>query len=44
MLGNMVTQEGLGSFYKGFTANFMRIGCWNIAMFLSLEQIKVWCS
>lgn len=40
MIGGMIKNEGPLSFYKGFTANFMRIGCWNIVMFLSLEQIK----
>ena len=28
------------AFYNGFTANFMRIGTWNIVMFVTLEQIK----
>jgi len=28
------------AFYNGFTANFMRIGNWNIVMFITLEQIK----
>jgi solute carrier family 25 uncoupling protein 8/9 len=32
--------EGPGAFYNGFTANFMRIGTWNIVMFITLEQIK----
>lgn len=44
MIGNMVVKEGPLSFYKGFTANFMRIGCWNIVMFLSLEQIKAYAA
>jgi solute carrier family 25 uncoupling protein 8/9 len=30
-------QEGLLAFYNGFTANFMRIGTWNIVMFITLE-------
>lgn len=33
-------QEGPLAFYNGFTANFMRIGTWNIVMFVTLEQIK----
>lgn len=33
-------EEGPMAFYNGFTANFMRIGTWNIAMFVTLEQIK----
>ena len=40
MVTGMVKKEGLASFYKGFSANFMRLGCWNCAMFVSLEQIK----
>lgn len=32
--------EGPLAFYSGFSANFMRIGSWNIAMFVTLEQIK----
>lgn len=32
--------EGALAFYNGFTANFMRIGTWNIVMFITLEQIK----
>jgi len=36
----MMATEGPGAFYKGFTANFMRIGAWSVVMFLSLEQIK----
>jgi solute carrier family 25 uncoupling protein 8/9 len=36
----MIANEGFGAFYKGVAANFMRIGCWNVCMFVSLEQIK----
>jgi solute carrier family 25 uncoupling protein 8/9 len=32
--------EGIFAFYNGFTANFMRIGSWNIVCFLTLEQVK----
>ena len=32
--------EGPMAFYKGFIPNFGRIGSWNVAMFLSFEQIK----
>lgn len=32
--------EGPMAFYSGFTANFMRIGTWNIFMFVTLEQVK----
>ncbi|RLM66160.1 mitochondrial uncoupling protein 1 [Panicum miliaceum] len=31
--------DGPGAFYKGFIANFCRIGSWNVIMFLTLEQI-----
>lgn len=33
-------QEGPLAFYNGFSANFMRIGTWNICMFITLEQVK----
>jgi len=39
-VGRTVREEGFGGFYNGFTANFMRIGLWNICMFMTLEQIK----
>jgi solute carrier family 25 uncoupling protein 8/9 len=29
--------DGPLAFYAGFTANFMRIGTWNICMFICLE-------
>lgn len=38
----MVANEGPLAFYKGFTANFMRLGSWNVVMFVALEQIKNW--
>lgn len=34
-------EEGIGAFYKGFIPNFTRLGSWNVAMFLVLEQVKV---
>jgi len=40
MAGWVLKNEGLAAFYKGFTANFMRIGSWNVVMFVTLEQIK----
>jgi len=40
IVSNIVMKEGLMSFYKGFTANFMRIGSWNVVMFVTLEQTK----
>jgi len=33
-------EEGPKAFYKGFTPNFIRLGSWNVVMFMSLEQIK----
>jgi solute carrier family 25 uncoupling protein 8/9 len=33
-------EEGIGAFYKGFAPNFGRLGSWNVAMFLTLEQVK----
>ncbi len=32
-------QEGPLAFYKGFVPNFGRLGSWNVAMFLTLEQV-----
>ncbi|KAG2447691.1 hypothetical protein HYH02_007151 [Chlamydomonas schloesseri] len=32
--------EGPLAFYKGFIPNFGRLGSWNVAMFLTLEQVK----
>jgi solute carrier family 25 uncoupling protein 8/9 len=40
IVGKMIAKEGPLSFYKGFTANFMRLGSWNVVMFVTLEQIK----
>ncbi|KAK9785262.1 hypothetical protein WJX73_005333 [Symbiochloris irregularis] len=40
---NMLRQEGVGSFYKGFLPNFARIGSFNIVLWLSYEQIKHLC-
>jgi solute carrier family 25 (mitochondrial uncoupling protein), member 8/9 len=34
------TEDGLLAFYKGFIPNFARLGSWNVAMFLTLEQVK----
>ncbi|KAL6885533.1 hypothetical protein ACP4OV_010312 [Aristida adscensionis] len=31
---------GVGAFYRGFIANFCRIGSWNVIMFLMLEQLE----
>jgi solute carrier family 25 uncoupling protein 8/9 len=36
-----VENEGkLGAFYKGFTPSFMRLGTWNVVMFVTYEQLK----
>ena len=40
LIGSIIAKEGPLAFYKGFTANFMRLGGWNVVMFVSLEQIK----
>ena len=39
-VGKTLKSDGPLAFYNGFTANFMRIGTWNIVMFVTLEQIK----
>jgi len=36
----MFTKEGPRAFYKGFVPSFLRLGSWNIVMFVSYEQIK----
>ncbi|XP_044058509.1 mitochondrial uncoupling protein 2-like [Siniperca chuatsi] len=36
----MLIKEGPASFYKGFIPSFLRLGSWNIVMFVSYEQIK----
>uniref|UniRef100_A0A8C1D2G9 Uncoupling protein 3 n=1 Tax=Cyprinus carpio carpio TaxID=630221 RepID=A0A8C1D2G9_CYPCA len=36
----MLTKEGPKAFYKGFVPSFLRLGSWNIVMFVSYEQIK----
>lgn len=40
LIAKTLKNEGPGAFYNGFTANFMRIGFWNIFMWISLEKIK----
>lgn len=37
---HVLMKEGPLAFYKGFQANFLRLGSWNVAMFVALEQIK----
>lgn len=41
VVADMMRNEGPLAFYKGFTVNFLRIGSWNVGMFLILEQIKL---
>lgn len=41
VIADMLRNEGPLAFYKGFQVNFLRIGSWNVAMFLFLEQIKL---
>lgn len=36
----MVAQEGPTAFYKGFTPSFLRLGAWNVVMFVTFEQLK----
>ncbi|XP_037546588.1 mitochondrial brown fat uncoupling protein 1 isoform X1 [Nematolebias whitei] len=36
----MMTKEGPTAFYKGFMPSFLRLGSWNVVMFVSFEQIK----
>ena len=36
----VLMKEGPLAFYKGFQANFLRLGSWNVCMFVALEKIK----
>uniref|UniRef100_A0A803K143 Uncoupling protein 3 (mitochondrial, proton carrier) n=1 Tax=Xenopus tropicalis TaxID=8364 RepID=A0A803K143_XENTR len=36
----MLVKEGSVAFYKGFMPAFLRLGSWNIVMFVSYEQLK----
>uniref|UniRef100_A0A3Q2Z3A1 Dicarboxylate carrier UCP2 n=1 Tax=Hippocampus comes TaxID=109280 RepID=A0A3Q2Z3A1_HIPCM len=36
----MMKNEGPTAFYKGFMPSFLRLGSWNIVMFVTYEQIK----
>ncbi|XP_028322889.1 mitochondrial uncoupling protein 2-like [Gouania willdenowi] len=36
----MLRNEGATAFYKGFMPSFLRLGSWNIVMFVTYEQIK----
>jgi solute carrier family 25 uncoupling protein 8/9 len=35
-----IRSEGVSVFYKGFWANFARLGSWNVLMFVTYEQTK----
>lgn len=41
MIAMIMKNEGPMAFYKGFTTNFLRIGSWNVIMFVTLEQLKI---
>jgi len=36
----MVAKEGPLAFYKGFMPSFLRLGSWNVVMFVTYEQLK----
>ncbi|XP_061109217.1 mitochondrial brown fat uncoupling protein 1 [Conger conger] len=36
----MMTKEGPTAFYKGFVPSFLRLGSWNVVMFVTFEQLK----
>jgi solute carrier family 25 protein 14/30 len=36
----LVAAEGLRGFYRGFFPNWVRLGPWNIIMFLTYEQLR----
>ncbi|KAL5010216.1 hypothetical protein ScPMuIL_012521 [Solemya velum] len=36
----VVKEGGARAFYKGFIPSFMRIGSWNVVMFITYEQLK----
>lgn len=36
----LVNESGFFAFYKGFTPSFMRLGTWNVCMFVTYEQFK----
>lgn len=37
---SMATREGPFAFYKGFMPSFLRLGSWNVVMFVTYEQLK----
>lgn len=36
----LFSENGMAAFYKGFTPSFMRMGSWNVIMFVTYEQLK----
>ncbi|KAK1883225.1 Mitochondrial uncoupling protein 2 [Dissostichus eleginoides] len=36
----MMSKEGPRAFYKGFMPSFLRLGSWNVVMFVTYEQLK----
>ncbi|CAM4355216.1 unnamed protein product [Caretta caretta] len=36
----MLRKEGPTAFYKGFMPSFLRLGSWNVVMFVTYEQLK----
>ncbi|CAM9438837.1 dicarboxylate carrier UCP2-like [Lampetra fluviatilis] len=36
----LISMEGPTAFYKGFIPSFLRLGSWNIVMFVTFEQLK----
>ncbi|XP_065760547.1 mitochondrial brown fat uncoupling protein 1 isoform X4 [Muntiacus reevesi] len=36
----MLTREGPSAFFKGFLPSFLRLGSWNVIMFVCFEQLK----
>ncbi|XP_032743669.1 mitochondrial brown fat uncoupling protein 1 [Rattus rattus] len=36
----MFTKEGPAAFFKGFAPSFLRLGSWNVIMFVCFEQLK----
>ncbi|XP_072231230.1 dicarboxylate carrier UCP2-like [Leuresthes tenuis] len=36
----MMNKEGPHAFYKGFMPSFLRLGSWNVVMFVTYEQLK----
>ncbi|NWW96454.1 UCP3 protein, partial [Rhynochetos jubatus] len=36
----LLMQDGLTGFYKGFVPSFLRLGSWNVVMFISYEQLQ----